>query len=148
MQSNEFRNRYEDIIGLPHYVSKTRPQMDVCNRAAQFSPFAALTGYEAVIEETGRLTNMLVELDEGKKDNLNEKLQYLLEHMKEKPKVNITYFQPDENKEGGEYVEVMGTIKKIDDYNHCIVLNDDLIIKFMYLYEITITEDYGEGMKY
>ena len=117
-------SEYDDIIHLPHHVSKTHPQMSMGDRAAQFSPFAALTGYDAAIAETARLTDQRVELDEYERQALNEKLQVISEHLKEHPKVMITYFLPDDQKDGGEYVIVTGNIKKLDDYEHRIVLMD------------------------
>ena len=117
-------SEYDDIIYLPHQVSRIHPQMSMEDRAAQFSPFAALTGYDAAIAETARLTDQRVELDEYERQALNEKLQFISEHMKEHPKISITYFIPDHCKEGGEYVTVTGNIKKLDDYEHRIVLMD------------------------
>lgn len=98
--------------------------MSMEDRAAQFSPFAALTGYDAAIAETARLTDQRVELDEYERQALNEKLQFISEHLNEPPKVSITYFLPDARKDGGEYVTVTGNVKKIDDYEHKIVLMD------------------------
>ena len=117
-------SEYDDIIHLPHHVSKTHPQMSMGDRAAQFSPFAALTGYDAAIAETARLTDRRVELDEYERQALNEKLQFISEHLKDHPKVSITYFLPDAWKDGGEYVTVTGKVKKIDDYEHRIILMD------------------------
>ena len=117
-------SEYDDIIHLPHHVSRIHPQMSMEDRAAQFSPFAALTGYDAAIAETARLTDQRVELDEYERQALNEKLQFISEHLKDHPKISITYFIPDHCKEGGEYVTVTGNIKKLDDYEHRIVLMD------------------------
>ena len=117
-------SEYDDIIHLPHHVSKTHPQMSMEDRAAQFSPFAALTGYDAAIAETARLTDQRVELDEYERQALNEKLQFISEHLKDHPKVSITYFLPDAWKDGGEYVTATGKVKKIDDYEQKIVLMD------------------------
>ena len=117
-------SEYDDIIHLPHHVSKTHPQMSMEDRAAQFSPFAALTGYDAAIAETARLTDQRVELDEYERQALNEKLQFISEHLNEHPKVRITCFVPDARKDGGEYVTLTGKVKKIDDYEHRIVLMD------------------------
>ena len=123
MEKNR-QNKYEDIIDLPHHVSKTHPQMPLYDRAAQFSPFAALTGYEAAIQETARLTDAWVQLSEDKKQELDEKIQQLMaEEMRTEP-VAITYFQPDERKEGGSYVTITGQIKKIDMYMRRLVLTD------------------------
>ena len=119
-------SEYDDIIQLPHHISRKHPQMSMEDRAAQFSPFAALTGYDAAIAETARLTDQRVELDEYERQALNEKLQFISEHLSEHPKVSITYFLPDARKDGGEYVTVTGNVKKIDDYEHKIVLMDGM----------------------
>ena len=94
-------NQYEDIINLPHHVSPTRPQMPMSDRAAQFAPFAALTGYDAAIKETGRLTDEKIELDEEALTALDMKYQFLMDALDDAPEVTITYFQPDERKAGG-----------------------------------------------
>ena len=107
---------YEDIINLPHHVSKTRPQMSMLDRAAQFSPFAALTGYDAAIKETGRLTDEKIELDEDTKAALDMKQAYLIEMIDEQPEITIIYFLPDARKVGGAYVTVTGNLKRFDEY--------------------------------
>ncbi len=89
---------YDDIINMPHHVSEIRPQMPIHDRAAQFSPFAALTGYEAAVNETGRLTDKKAELDEGEKESINERLNLILEHIDERPQISITYFVPDKKR--------------------------------------------------
>ena len=91
-------NRYDKIINLPHHVSKTRSQMPMSDRAAQFAPFAALTGYESAIKETGRLTDERIELDEEALTALDMKYQLLMDAFDDAPEVTITYFQPDERK--------------------------------------------------
>ena len=116
---------YDDIIHLPHHVSTTHPHMAVSDRAAQFSPFAALTGYDAAIKETARLTDERVAIDEYMKDVLNNKLRIILDRIKEHPKIAITYFQPDEKKNGGSYVTTSGTVKKINEYERIVVMTDD-----------------------
>ena len=116
--------KYEDIINLPHHVSKTRPQMSMQDRAAQFSPFAALTGYDAAMKETGRLTVRKVEMDEEALHILNMKFQILVDSMDVRPEVTFTYFEPDKHKAGGAYVEVTGMVKKIDDFERLIVMQD------------------------
>lgn len=113
---------YDDIIHLPRHVSTARPQMPAANRAAQFSPFAALTGYDAAIQETGRLTDTRIELDEDAKVALDLKLRMLAEACTEHPAIAVLYFLPDEEKEGGAYVTAFGAAKKIDDYEGAIVL--------------------------
>ena len=108
--------QYDDIINLPHYVSATRPQMPMLDRAAQFAPFAALTGYDAAIKETGRLTDEKIEMDEEALNILNMKFQILVDNLHDEPEVSFTYFKPDERKAGGAYLEVTGTVKKVDDF--------------------------------
>ena len=117
-------NDYDDIINLPRHVSKRHPPMPVTERAAQFSPFAALTGFEDAIKESGRLTDQRMELDEDEKRILNEKLRILNQRILECPEVKITYFKPDEQKEGGAYCMVRGRVKKIDVYEGVIKMQD------------------------
>lgn len=115
---------YDDIIDLPHPVSKKHPAMKIYDRAAQFSPFAALTGYEAAIRETARFTGRRIELDEDEKAALDRKLHMTAERAGEYMEVSVTCFEPDKTKEGGSYKTVCGCIKKIDDYRREIVLMD------------------------
>lgn len=119
---------YDDIINLPHHVSTTHPHMAAIDRAAQFSPFAALTGYDAAIKETARLTDQRVELDEAMKEALSNKLQMVADRLKERPEIVITYFQPDGKKNGGAYVTVINTVKKIDIYERIVVMTDGKVI--------------------
>ena len=116
--------KYNEIMGLPHHVSKTRPQMPMSDRAAQFAPFAALTGYDAAIKETGRLTDEKIELDEEALTALDMKYQLLMKAHDEAPEVTITYFQPDERKAGGKYVSAVGAVKKINDFERRITMQD------------------------
>ena len=116
--------RYDDIIDLPHHQSATRPRMSRINRAAQFAPFAALTGYEAAIQEMGRLTDLHLELDESRKAVLNERLRLLMLHLRDKPEVTITYFEPDLKKSGGAYLSVTGYVRKVDEYSRTVSLED------------------------
>ncbi len=122
-------SRYNDIIDLPHHVSKTHPQMDMIDRAAQFSPFAALTGYDAAVKETARLTDSRVILDDESKTILDAKLQVLFEHISAKPEITVTYFQPDLLKKGGEYVTKTGCISKIKPVEKMIVFTDSVSLK-------------------
>ena len=115
---------YDDIINLPHHVSTTRPYMAVIDRAAQFSPFAALTGHSAAVKETARLTDERVELDENMKDVLSNRLQIIADRIQEHPEIEITYFQPDEKKNGGTCVTVISTVKKIDEYGRMLLMTD------------------------
>ena len=116
--------KYDEIIDLPHHVSKTRPQMAMSDRAAQFSPFAALTGYDSAIKETGRLTDEKIELGEESLTALNARYQMLMDVLAEGPEVRITYFKPDERKAGGAYVTITGAIRKIDDFEQIIIMQD------------------------
>lgn len=119
---------YDDIIHLPHHVSSKRPQMPMSDRAAQFSPFAALTGYDDAIQETGRLTEQKIELDEEALQELNERFNILQEHLCEQPEVRFTYFKPDARKDGGAYLTVTGVVRKIKLYEREILLQDGTII--------------------
>lgn len=122
-------DNYDDIINMPHHVSSTRPQMSMMDRAAQFSPFAALTGYDGAIKETARLTDEKVELDDETISILNMKIQMLVETSEDKPEVCITYFHPDEKKTGGSYVHATGVVKRIDEIERILVLTDGTKIK-------------------
>ena len=113
-------------IGLPHHVSKTRSQMPMSDRATQFAPFAALTGYDDAVKETGRLTDDKIELEESSLNVLNAKIRLLWEKLADAPEVTFTYFKPDDRKDGGAYLTITGTVKKIDDYERLIVLQDGM----------------------
>ena len=117
-------SKYEEIMKHPHHVSKTRPQMPMSDRAAQFAPFAALTGYDSAIKETGRLTDEKIELDEEALTALDMKYQLLMDALNEAPKVTITYFQPDERKAGGKYITATSAVKKVDDFERRIAMQD------------------------
>ena len=117
-------DHYNDIIDLPHHVSATRPRMSMIDRAAQFSPFAALTGYDAAIKETGRLTDRRIELTDDSRAPLDRKQQLLLDNLTDQPEVSVTYFVPDERKSGGAYVTATGRVKKVDDYQRLLILTD------------------------
>ena len=117
-------DKYDDIINLPHHVSATRPQMSMLDRAAQFSPFAALTGYDAAIKETGRLTDEKIIMDEEALNMLNMKFQILIDNLFDEPEVTITYFKPDERKSGGAYIELIGIVKKFDEFERQIMMQD------------------------
>lgn len=129
-------HKYDDIINLPHHTSPTRPRMAMIDRAAQFSPFAALTGYDAAVKETARLTDQRIELDEYEKADLDERLQLIQEHLSEQPKVEITYFKPDERKSGGAYLSVSGVIKKIDSFERHVVMMDGKKIPIDEIFQI------------
>jgi hypothetical protein len=113
--------KYDDIINLPHHVSATRPRMSRENRAAQFSPFAALTGYDAAISETARVTDEKIELGDGEIADLEMKLAILADTLDSRPEVTVTHFRPDDRKQGGAYVTTAGAVRKIDEYERAIV---------------------------
>lgn len=129
---------YDDIINLPHHVSKSHAPMGMMNRAAQFAPFAALTGHSAAIEETARLTDEQQELAEEDSDALNQKMVYLREVINEHPTITITYFEPDKKKAGGKYKSIEGQLKNIDDYNQSIVLKSGEVIFLQSILDIQL----------
>lgn len=120
--------KYDAILDLPHKQSRKRPHMSLAERAAQFAPFAALTGYDDAIAETGRLTDAKVELSEESLEALDQKFQLLTaqldQSLEERPEVVFTYFLPDNKKSGGAYVKKRGVIKKLDDCARVITLRD------------------------
>ena len=122
--THDYEHRYDDIINLPHHVSAKHPRMSVADRAAQFSAFAALTGYGDEVKETARLTDVQADLDEEVKAELNRKLRFLAEHSTDNPNVAITYFLPDEKKSGGEYITVTGNVKRVDEYRRAVIMAD------------------------
>lgn len=116
--------QYEDIIHLPYPVPTKRQRMSMIDRAAQFSPFAALVGYDDAIEETARLTDQRIELDENEKYMLDIRQQHLLTLLPQRPQVTVTYFSPDDRKEGGEYVTITGRLKSILPHADTMILSD------------------------
>ena len=128
--------QYDDIIGLPHHVSPTRSRMSMTDRGAQFSPFAALTGYEAVIAESARLTEQGTELDAGEIAALNEILRDLVERIREKPQATFTCFRPDERKAGGAYVHITGRLQKYDCAESVLILTDGTRIEIESIVDI------------
>ena len=120
--------QYNDIINLPHHISTVHPHMSLHDRAAQFLPFAALTGYEDEIKETGRLTKERISLSESEIESLNERLHILLEEQRSQPKISVTYFVQDEKKAGGAYETTEGYVKRIDEYKRVVVMTDGLQI--------------------
>lgn len=133
---DKFTNKYDDIMDMPHHVSKTRPHMSIEDRAAQFSPFATMVGHDDAIEETARLTDARIELDEDRKARINEKLQLVAENLGTGMEVAITYFVPDVLKVGGEYVTKVGVVKKIDVDTKSLVMMDGEKIEIEEIVEI------------
>lgn len=127
---------YDDILHLPHPTSKRHPRMPIADRAAQFSPFAALTGHKAAIEETARVTERRIELDEDAKEQLDQTLQLLLERIDEQPEITVTWFSPDKKKAGGQYHTATGKLKRIDIQESRLILTDGTQIPLEDLLEI------------
>ena len=128
---------YDDIIHLPHPVSTRHPAMSNADRAAQFAPFAALTGYEAELAETARLTTARIELTESEQQLLNRVYCHLQAHIAELPRVTITYFQPDKRKDGGAYVTLTAPVKRIDEYTQSLILTTGETIPLSQILTIT-----------
>ena len=129
-------HRYDDMLDMPHPVSSARPHMSMLDRAAQFSPFAALTGYHEVIDETGRFTEGYEAPDELRQTQLNEMLCLLRENLHMQPQVQLTYFLPDEAKSGGRWITVTGQVAAVDPERQLLTLTDDTAIPFERLLEI------------
>ena len=117
-------DKYDDIIHLPRHVSKRHPQMSLYNRAAQFAPFSALTGYGEAIAETARQTNPKIEMMEDDRQLMDRKLLLLTNHLEEEPTITITYFQPDGRKSGGQYLTITGVVKAIRTNERIIIMKD------------------------
>lgn len=115
---------YDDIINLPHHVSKNHPQMSRYNRAAQFAPFSALTGYEESINEAGRYVTNKIELDDSNKEEINFKLNILNNLINQRNQVTFIFFSKDKLKNGGSYKTIKGILKKYDEINNLIILED------------------------
>ena len=137
---NDYTNehKYDDILNMPHHVSSTRPHMSMHDRAAQFSPFAALVGYDDAVKETARLTNEKQELTADKIADLNQKIAFLTENADERPEITIEYFIPDEKKTGGKYVTLSGNFRRIDEYNHNMVFTSGEEIPLNDIFDIEI----------
>jgi hypothetical protein len=119
---------YDDILHGSRPVSQKHPPMSRADRAAQFSPFAALTGYEAAVKETARLTQGKIELSDEEKESIDHVLQALSAHLPEQPSVIVTYFLPDQKKDGGAYVTVTGALKRINLLERRLILTDGTLI--------------------
>lgn len=129
-------NPYADIMHLTRPVSTRHIPMSMHDRAAQFSPFAALTGYDAAIEETARLTDHQAELAESSKEILDKKIRAIQDAIDTLPEVTVTFFEPDQRKTGGAYRTINGRVKKIDEYNKALIFQDDSVIRFWQLHQI------------
>lgn len=127
---------YDDIISLPHPTSSRHPRMPISDRAAQFSPFAALAGHSAALAETARLTDRQIELSDDDKAVLDQKQRILLEHIKECPEITVTWFRPDEKKDGGQYITTTGRLRRIDEFNQVLILVDDIKIPLTHVVDL------------
>ena len=128
---------YDDIINLPHFEPKRHPRMAEASRAAQFAPFAALTGHAGAIRETARLTDAQTDIEEDRLNELDEKLMVLRARLSEKPAVTVTWFRPDDRKAGGAYQVTGGFVKKIDAIGGCLVMEDGAEIPVSSVIELT-----------
>ncbi len=136
-------NKYEDILHLPHPEPNTakHPRMSILDRAAQFSPFAALTGYDDAIEETARLVGRRIEPDEDERQRMDETLTILRTNIARRPEAIVTYFVPDERKEGGEYVNFRGNLRRIDEVDKSLIFADGTLIRLEDVIEVRIPEE-------
>ena len=122
---NEDTEKYNDIINLPHHISKKHPQMSIDARSAQFAAFAALTGYDDEIKETSRITTEKIEIAEGLKMLLDEKINIIKYKISLKPEIIVTYFIKDDKKNGGRYTTIVGKVRKIDEYRNLLLLENE-----------------------
>ena len=137
---------YEDIVNLPPHISKRHPQPTMMDRAARFAPFAAITGYEEMVLEEARVTEERIDLDEGTLSLLNEKLNMIQEFLDEEPEIKITYFEPDKKKAGGAYIDIIGTVKRIDEYECLVIMTDGKKIRIEDIYSLESDLFYSLGV--
>lgn len=130
--------KYADIIDLPHPNPKKHIRMPRSSRAAQFAPFAALTGHSEAIKETARTTEQQIELDESMKELINDKLLLLEQNSKDRPLVTIIFFFADKNKSGGSYLSSTGFIKKFLKYEQTLIMSDDCTIPINDIFDIQL----------
>lgn len=138
---------YEDIVNLPRHISKVHPQATMADRAARFSPFAAISGYEDMVKEAARVTEARIDITDATKELLNEKLNMIIEFLDEEPEVTITYFEPDKKKDGGAYISITGTVKRIDEYERIVLMSDDKKIRIEEIYAIESDLFYSLGLE-
>ncbi|MBE6903442.1 MAG: YolD-like family protein [Ruminococcaceae bacterium] len=138
---------YEDIINIPRHVSPKYSQPTMMDRAARFHPFAAIDGYEEMVLEEARVTEDYIELEEGTLALLNKKLNIIQNFIDKKPTVKITYFEPDDKKSGGAYINITGTVKCIDKYKQLIIMSDGKKIKIKDIYNIESDLFYSQGLE-
>lgn len=133
-------NKYSDIIEMPHHVSRKHKHMSVSSRAAQFSPFAALSGYDGQIIEEARLTNNKLDIREDSLGRMNETLGDIIERIKEKPLVEVTYFKPDDKKDGGKYVSLSGCVRRVDEVFREMIFTDGSRVSLNDVLDLKIQE--------
>ena len=138
--------KYSDIIDLPHHVSTKHPHLSREQKAAQFAPFAALTGFDDDVQETARLTDKRIDIDDGLKEIISNKLNIIDVNIKKHPSVTFTYFIQDKKKSGGKYVEVTGNVKKINIFDNYVLLDDNTKIPIIDI--IDIQGDVIKGLNY
>lgn len=136
MKSLQQDHKYDDMIDFPHPSFARHPRMAMIDRAAQFSPFAALTGYEDAVKETARLTEDRTELTEAAKLEISSRIQVLLKSIRQEPVVTVTYYVPDERKAGGAYHTATGAVHKIDLYERVIFLKSGEQIPIDEIFEL------------
>ena len=137
-------SRYDDIINLPHHVSKTRKPMSMADRAAQFAPFAALSGHNEALVETERHTSPKEILSQDELDRISARLTCVIEHMTERNELSFVYYVPDEVKDGGKYVELTGIPRRYDEYERVLVMSDGRLLLIDNILTITgkLFDDY------
>lgn len=138
---------YEDIVNLPRHISKIHPQATMADRAARFSPFAAISGYDDMVKEAARVTEERIDITDATKELLNEKLNMIIEFLDEEPEVTITYFEPDKKKDGGAYMSITGIVKRIDEYERIVLMIDEKKIKIDEIYAIESDLFYSLGLE-
>ena len=139
-------HRYDDMLNMPHHVSPTRPRMSLYDRAAQFAPFAALTGFGASITEAGRVLQRRIDLGEAEAAELSEKLRILEERQSEQPEISVTWFIPDERKEGGRYETAEGHLRRIEPAEYVLTFTDGRVFDIDDI--ICIDAPMFEGMRF
>ncbi len=132
--------KYDDMLDMPHHQSHKRAHMSLHDRAAQFAPFQALTGYEEELTETARLTEERITLDENRIAAINEKLTYLGAHLAEHLRISITYFRPDGKKEGGSYLTDVGSIRKMKEAERIVIMESGMEIPMEQIVELQLIE--------
>ena len=138
---------YEDIVNIPRHISKVHPQATMADRAARFSPFAAISGYEDMVKEAARVTEERIDITDATKELLNEKMNMIIEFLDEQPEVTITYFEPDKKQDGGAYVSITGTVKRIDEYERIVLMSNDKKIRIDEIYAIESDLFYSLGLE-